>query len=98
MTIQVMTQARSHLIERTFEALKGVPRAIVHVYNATAPVFRDVVFGVDRAGCIEIATQATREIKQHMDNNPETQWTFQYSPETFLFHRVGFLHCKSARR
>ena len=89
-TIQVMTQARSHLIERTFEALKGAPRAIVHVYNATAPVFRDVVFGVDRAGCIDIATQATREIKRHMDNNPDTQWTFQYSPETFCFTELDF--------
>ncbi|WP_448120568.1 2-isopropylmalate synthase [Pseudomonas veronii] len=89
-TIQVMTQARSHLIERTFEALKGAPRAIVHVYNATAPVFRDVVFGVDRAGCIEIATQATREIKRHMDSNPGTQWTFQYSPETFCFTELEF--------
>ena len=89
-TIQVMTQARSHLIARTFEALKGAPRAIVHVYNATAPVFRDVVFNVDKAGCIEIATQATREIKQHMDANPDTQWTFQYSPETFCFTELDF--------
>jgi len=89
-TIQVMTQARSHLIERTFDALKGVPRAIVHVYNATAPVFRDVVFGVDRAGCIDIATQATQEIKDHMLANPETQWTFQYSPETFCFTELDF--------
>lgn len=89
-TIQVMTQARSHLIARTFEALKGAPCAIVHVYNATAPVFRDVVFNVDKAGCIEIATQATREIKQHMDANPDTQWTFQYSPETFCFTELDF--------
>ncbi|AMA47586.1 2-isopropylmalate synthase [Pseudomonas alabamensis] len=89
-TIQVMTQARTHLIERTFEALKGVPRAIVHVYNATAPVFRDVVFGVDRAGCIDIATQATREIKALMQAHPETRWTYQYSPETFCFTEPDF--------
>ncbi|OCT26270.1 2-isopropylmalate synthase [Pseudomonas putida] len=89
-TIQVMTQARTHLIERTFEALKGVPRAIVHVYNATAPVFREVVFGVDRAGCIDIATQATREIKTLMQANPQTQWTYQYSPETFCFTELDF--------
>lgn len=89
-TIQVMTQARTHLIERTFEALKGVPRAIVHVYNATAPVFREVVFGVDRAGCIDIATQATREIKALMQANPQTQWTYQYSPETFCFTELDF--------
>ncbi|WP_449432045.1 2-isopropylmalate synthase [Pseudomonas putida] len=89
-TIQVITQARSHLIERTFEALKGAPRAIVHVYNATAPVFRDVVFGVNRAGCVDIAVQATREIKRHMTNSPETQWTFQYSPEAFCFTELDF--------
>ncbi|MDH4550950.1 2-isopropylmalate synthase [Pseudomonas sp. BN607] len=89
-TIQVMTQARTHLIERTFEALKGVPRAIVHVYNATAPAFREVVFGVDRAGCIDIATQATREIKALMQANPQTQWTYQYSPETFCFTELDF--------
>jgi 2-isopropylmalate synthase len=89
-TIQVMTQARTHLIERTFEALKGAPRAIVHVYNATAPVFREVVFGVDRAGCIDIATQATREIKALMEANPQTQWTYQYSPETFCFTELDF--------
>lgn len=89
-TIQVMTQARTALIERTFEALQGVPRAIVHVYNATAPVFREVVFGVDRAGCIEIATNATREIKALMQANPKTQWTYQYSPETFCFTEPDF--------
>ncbi|MCO3057843.1 2-isopropylmalate synthase [Pseudomonas aeruginosa] len=89
-TIQVMTQARTHLIERTFEALKGAPRAIVHVYNATAPVFREVVFGVDKPGCIKIATDATREIKALMERNPETDWTFQYSPETFCFTELEF--------
>ena len=89
-TIQVITQARTHLIERTFEALKGAPRAIVHVYNATAPVFRDVVFDVDRVGCIDIAVQATREIKRHMTNNPGTQWKFQYSPEAFCFTELDF--------
>lgn len=89
-TIQVMTQARDDLIERTFEALKGVRRAIVHVYNATAPVFRRVVFKVDEAGCIEIATQATRKIKALMDSHPQTEWTYQYSPETFCFTEPEF--------
>lgn len=89
-TIQVMTQARTALIKRTFEALEGVPRAIVHVYNATAPVFREVVFGVDRPGCIAIATQATREVKALMQANPQTQWTYQYSPETFCFTEPDF--------
>lgn len=62
----------------------------MHVYNATAPVFRDVVFGVDRAGCIEIATQAPGEIKALMQANPQTHWTYQYSPETFCFTELDF--------
>ncbi|MBA4723575.1 MAG: 2-isopropylmalate synthase [Alcanivorax sp.] len=89
-TIQVMTQAREDLIERTFEALQGVPRAIVHVYNATAPVFREVVFNVDRQGCIDIATHATRRIREQMARYPDTDWTFQYSPETFCFTEQDF--------
>lgn len=89
-TIQVMTQAREDLIERTFEALQGAPRAIVHVYNATAKVFREVVFGVDKQGCIDIAINATRQIKKLMQQAPQTDWTFQYSPETFCFTEPEF--------
>ncbi|KXS38674.1 MAG: 2-isopropylmalate synthase [Halomonadaceae bacterium T82-2] len=89
-TIQVLTQARPHLIDRTFEALKGAKRAIVHVYNATDPVFRRVVFGVDKAECIQIATDATTLIKQRMAEHPETEWTFQYSPELFTSTELDF--------
>ncbi|MCP1367306.1 2-isopropylmalate synthase, partial [Halomonas sp. BBD48] len=89
-SIQVLTQARPHLIERTFEALKGAKKAIVHVYNATDPVFRRVVFNVDKPQCIEIATDATALIKQRMAEHPETDWTFQYSPELFTSTELDF--------
>ncbi|QJQ95257.1 MULTISPECIES: 2-isopropylmalate synthase [Halomonadaceae] len=89
-TIQVLTQARPHLIERTFEALKGVKRAIVHVYNATDPMFRRVVFNVDKPECIKIACDATVQIKQLMEQNPGTDWTFQYSPELFTSTEMEF--------
>ncbi|XUO88242.1 2-isopropylmalate synthase [Halomonas sp. KM072] len=89
-TIQVLTQARPHLIERTFEALKGAKRAIVHVYNATDPMFRRVVFSVDKTECIQIAVDATAQIRDLMAANPETQWTFQYSPELFTTTEMPF--------
>ncbi|SFH21709.1 2-isopropylmalate synthase [Modicisalibacter xianhensis] len=89
-SIQVLTQARPHLIERTFEALKGAKKAIVHVYNATDPVFRRVVFNVDKPQCIKIATDATALIKQRMAECPETDWTFQYSPELFTSTELEF--------
>lgn len=89
-TIQVMTQARTPLIEKTFEALKGVPRAIIHLYNATSPFFREVVFNTDRSGCIKIATNAVNDIKRFMALNNETKWTLQYSPETFCFTEPDF--------
>ncbi|MBF7053287.1 2-isopropylmalate synthase [Halomonas sp. KAO] len=89
-TIQVLTQARDHLIDRTFEALEGVKSAIVHVYNATDPMFRRVVFGVDKPQCIQIAVDATTRIKQRMEEAPETNWTFQYSPELFTTTEMDF--------
>ncbi|WP_299236036.1 2-isopropylmalate synthase [uncultured Halomonas sp.] len=89
-TIQVLTQARDHLIDRTFEALKGVKSAIVHVYNATDPMFRRVVFGVDKPQCIQIAVDATTRIKQRMEEATETNWTFQYSPELFTTTEMDF--------
>ena len=89
-TIQVMTQAREDLIDRTFQALAGASRAVVHVYNATAPVFRDVVFKVDRSGCIDIATRASRLVREQMARYPQTIWTYQYSPETFCFTEADF--------
>ena len=81
--IQVLTQAREDLIARTFEALRGAPRAIVHVYNATSPAHRAQVFRLDRAGVMEIARRGAREIRERAARQTETEWTFQYSPEGF---------------
>jgi 2-isopropylmalate synthase len=82
-TIEVLTQSREHLIRRTFASLKGARRAIVHVYNATAPVFREVVFGMQKAEIVEMALQAVRLIKQLAAEQPETTFTLEYSPEVF---------------
>lgn len=89
-TIQVLTQAREDLITRTFESLKGAKRAIVHVYNATAPSFRRIVFNQDKAGVIGIAVNAARIIKDLAAQQPSTEWTFQYSPEIFTSTELEF--------
>lgn len=89
-TLQVLTQSREELIRRTFEALDGAPSAIVHLYNATAPVFRRVVFGQDQAGIAEIALSGTRLIRQLAEERPGTRWTYEYSPETFSFTEPEF--------
>ena len=88
--IQVLTQARAPLIDRTFEALKGAKNAIVHVYNATDPMFRRVVFDVTKEECIGIAVDATARIRQRMSEAPETDWIFQYSPELFTTTEMDF--------
>lgn len=82
-TIQVLVQARQDLIRRTFEALDGVPRAIVHVYNSTSPVQREWVFGADREGVKAIARRGAQWVLEESRRYPGTQWTFQYSPESF---------------
>lgn len=89
-TIQVLTPAREPLIRRTFEALKGARRAIVHLYNATSPVFRRTVFGLDRAGTIDLAVTAARLFNELAAAQPETEWQFQYSPETFTATELDF--------
>lgn len=89
-TLQVMTQAREELIEETFRSMEGARRVIVHVYNATAPLFRDVVFGVDRAACKRIAVEAIEALCRARDRYPSTEWVFQYSPETFCFTELDF--------
>ncbi len=89
-TIEVLTQAREDLIRRSFESLRGARSAIVHVYNATAPNFRRIVFNVDEAGCTQIAVNAATLIKQLAAEQPETQWTFQYSPEVFSGTELPF--------
>ena len=89
-TIQVLTQARQDLIERTFEALKGAKKAIVHYYNATAPSFRKIVFKQDKAGVKQIAIEAGKIIKGLAEANPETDWRFEYSPEVFSSTETEF--------
>jgi 2-isopropylmalate synthase len=89
-TVQVLTQAREDLIDRTFASLRGARRAVVHVYNATAPIFRRVVFQKDRAGVLEIATRATAQIRDLAAAAPETAWGFEYSPETFSGTELDF--------
>ncbi|REG59143.1 2-isopropylmalate synthase [Paraburkholderia sp. BL6669N2] len=89
-TIEVLTQARDDLIERTFESLRGVPRAIVHLYNATAPEFRKIVFNLEKSGVKELAQNAARTMKRIAATMPETQFTFQYSPEVFSGTEIEF--------
>ena len=89
-TIQVLTQARPELIERTFEALKGVRRAILHVYNSTSTVQREQVFGLDRQGIIDIAVSGAELVKTCADRHPETEWVFEYSPESFTGTELDF--------
>tara|TARA_R100000656_G_scaffold23232_2_gene20684 strand:- start:4260 stop:5960 length:1701 start_codon:yes stop_codon:yes gene_type:complete len=81
--IQVLTQARPELIERTYDALKGARKAIVHVYNSTSTVQREQVFGMDREGVKDIAVNGARIVKANAAKYPDTEWTFQYSPESF---------------
>ena len=82
-TIQALTQARPELIRRTFEALEGAPRAIVHVYNSTSTLQRRVVFNSDKEGVKKIAVDGAKEVKKYSEQYPVTNWTFEYSPESF---------------
>lgn len=82
-TIQVLVQAREALIVRSFEALRGARRAIVHVYNSTSPVQRERVFGLDRDGVTAVARQGAAWVQREAQKYPDTEWTFQYSPESF---------------
>jgi 2-isopropylmalate synthase len=89
-TIQVLTQSRDELIRRTFESLRGARRAIVHLYNPTAPLFRRVVYGKDRAGIVDIATEGARLFVRCAAEQPDTDWHFEYSPETFTMTELDF--------
>ena len=89
-TIQVLTQSREELIRRTFESLRGARRAIVHLYNPTAPLFRRVVYGKDRAGIVDIATEGARLFVECASAQPATDWRFEYSPETFTMTELDF--------
>jgi 2-isopropylmalate synthase len=81
--IQVLTQCRPELIERTFEAVRGAKRVILHFYNSTSTLQRDVVFRTDVGGVRDIAVAAARQIKALAAKAPETEWIFEYSPESF---------------
>lgn len=89
-TIEVLTQAREHLIRRTFEALKGARKAIVHVYNATCPTFRDTVFNMSKAEVVQMAVDAVKLIKAQAEAMPETEITLEYSPELFTATELDF--------
>ncbi|MET8063284.1 2-isopropylmalate synthase, partial [Micromonospora sp. NPDC005313] len=83
-TIQVLTQCREHLIERTFESLRGARRAIVHFYNSTSTLQRRVVFGLDRDGITDIATQGARLCQKYAEiHTPDTDIHYEYSPESY---------------
>src|ERR1700712_3545998 len=81
--IQVLTQARPELIARTYEAVEGAHSAIVHLYNSTSTLQRRVVFGQDRAGISRIATDGAEEVARWADKYPDTDWRFEYSPESY---------------
>ena len=82
-TLQVLVQAREHLIARTFESLKGAKRAIVHVYNSTCRIQREKVYGKDKDEIKEIAITGAKLLVEYAAKYPETEWVFQYSPESF---------------
>ena len=82
-TIQALTQARPELIKKTFEALEGAKKAIVHVYNSTSTLQRKVVFKSDEAGIKKIATDGAKWVKEESELYDETDWSFEYSPESF---------------
>jgi 2-isopropylmalate synthase len=91
-TVSVLTQARPELIQRTIESLVGFPQATVHLYNATAPVFRNVVFRNDRDATRELAVAGTREVVAHAEKvlGDETIFGYQYSPEIFVDTELDF--------
>ncbi|HQT26815.1 MAG TPA: 2-isopropylmalate synthase, partial [Burkholderiales bacterium] len=89
-TIEVLTPSREELIRTTMASLKGARRAIVHLYNATSPVFRKTVFALDRKGTISLATNGADLIRSLAEKMPDTQWVFQYSPETFSSTELEF--------
>ena len=89
-TIQVLTQARPELIARTYESLKGARRAIVHVYNSTSVAQRRVVFRTDRAGIVDIAVRGATSVREHAERDRDTEWVFQYSPESFTGTELDF--------
>ena len=89
-TIIVLTQSRDELIRRTVASAAGAKRAIVHLYNSVAPVFRKVVFGMSREQILQIATSGTTLVKQLVAEHPETDWGYEYTPESFSTTELDF--------
>jgi 2-isopropylmalate synthase len=89
-TVQVLVQAREELIRRTFESLQGAHHAIVHLYNSTNPAQRRIVFGMSKDEIKAIAVRGASLIKELADACPETQWTLEYSPESFVLTELDF--------
>jgi 2-isopropylmalate synthase len=89
-TIQVLTQSREELIERTFESVAGARRAIVHLYNSTSALQRRVVFGLDREGIVAIAVRGAELIKRLASDHRSTEFVFEYSPESFTGTELDF--------
>lgn len=89
-TIQVLTQSRDELIERTFQAVEGAPSAIVHLYNSTSTLQRRVVFGLDRPGIVDIALNGARQCLKYAENMGDTKIRFEYSPESFTETELDF--------
>ncbi|RJG56638.1 2-isopropylmalate synthase [Sphingobium terrigena] len=95
--VQVLTQAREDLIATTFESLRGAKKAIVHVYNAVSPAWRRIVFGMERPQIKEIAVTAAKLLRDNAAAQPDTDWHFEYSPETFSTAELDFsLECCEA--
>ena len=89
-SIQILVQCREELIRRSFEALEGAKSAIVHIYNSTNPAQRKIVFGMSPSQIKNIAVEATKLVKQLASENPQTQWTLEYSPESFVLTELDF--------
>ena len=88
--VQVLTQSRQDLIERSFESLAGVHAAIVHLYNAVSPLWRQVVFGMEQAEVRQIAVNGAKVLRDQAAKYPQTKWHFEYSPETFSTAELDF--------
>jgi 2-isopropylmalate synthase len=89
-TIQVLTQSRRDLIETSFESLRGAPKAIVHLYNAVSPAWRKIVFGMSRDEVRQIAVDGAMILRDQAAAQPDTDWHFEYSPETFSTAELDF--------
>src|SRR6186713_1987772 len=89
-TVQVLTQARADLIRRSFESLEGARAAIVHVYNALSPAWREIVFRMTRDEVKQIAVNAAKLLRDEAAKRPDTDWHFEYSPETFSTAEIDF--------